>query len=76
MPKDTHRIIAILDAMEDGIMLVNRNLTIEHMNRAMIALFGDGVKQTCYQALNHRDNICPWCKAPEVFDQLSNLVGN
>jgi PAS domain S-box-containing protein len=69
MQKDTQRIIAMLDAMEDGIMLVNRNLTIEHMNRAMIALFGDGVKQTCYQALNHRDNICPWCKAPEVFDQ-------
>ncbi len=69
MSKDIPKIIAMLNAMEDGIMLVNRNLTIEHMNRAMIAIFGDGLNQPCYQALNHRDNICPWCRAPEVFDQ-------
>lgn len=68
MSEETRRIIAILDAMEDGIMLVDRNLTIKHMNRAMIALFGDGVNKTCYQAINHREDICPWCKAPEIFE--------
>lgn len=43
MSKDIPKIIAMLNAMEDGIMPVNRNLTIEHMNRAMIAIFGDGL---------------------------------
>lgn len=52
MSKDIPKIIAMLNAMEDGIMLVNRNLTIEHMNRAMIAIFRDGLNQPCYQALN------------------------
>ncbi|UCD79299.1 MAG: PAS domain S-box protein [Desulfobacterales bacterium] len=58
---------AILEAFEDGIYVLNQDLTVEYMNSAMIANFGEGVGKKCHQLLNHSDNKCPWCRSDEVF---------
>ncbi len=68
MARETRKIIAMLDAIEDGIMLVDRNFTIKHMNRAMKMLFGDNVNKTCFQVINQREDMCPWCRAPEIIE--------
>ena len=60
-------ITAILDAFEDGIYVMNQDLTVVYMNSAMIADFGDGVGKKCHRLLNQTEDKCPWCQSDEVF---------
>ncbi len=59
---------AILDAFEDGIYVMNKELIVEYMNSAMIADFGDGIGKRCHQVLNQTADKCPWCASDEVFE--------
>jgi two-component system NtrC family sensor kinase len=59
---------AILDAFEDGIYVMNKDLVVEYMNSAMIAEFGDGIGKKCHQLLNQSTDKCPWCESDEVFE--------
>ncbi len=59
----------VLDAMEDGIYVIADDYTVKFMNRPMVDVFGEGTGQKCYQLINRSDEICPWCKATEVFHE-------
>jgi two-component system NtrC family sensor kinase len=67
MDKKYDMITAILDAFEDGIYVMNKDLVVEYMNSAMIAEFGDGVGKKCHQLVNQSEEKCPWCLSDEVF---------
>jgi two-component system NtrC family sensor kinase len=67
MDKKDNMITAILDAFEDGIYVMNKDLVVEYMNSAMIAEFGAGVGKKCHQLINHSEEKCPWCLSDEVF---------
>jgi PAS domain S-box-containing protein len=67
MNKKNMMTTAILDAFEDGIYVMNQDLTVEYMNSAMVANFGKGVGRKCHQLLNHSEQRCPWCRSDEVF---------
>lgn len=58
----------ILNSMEDGVYIVNRNYDIEYINPAMQAHFGELNYQKCYQYLHNRQDACPWCRNQEVFN--------
>ncbi len=62
------RLTAVLEALEDGVYVINQDYSIEYMNSAMIKAFGDGIGQKCHQVFYQRDTICPWCQAAEVFE--------
>jgi two-component system NtrC family sensor kinase len=47
---------------------MNPDLTVEYMNSAMIANFGEGVGKKCHRLLNHSEQKCPWCRSDEVFE--------
>ena len=64
---ETQRLISIFDAIKDGIYIINSDYTVEAMNKAVATIFGEGTGKKCYQTINHRDEMCPWCKATEVF---------
>ena len=66
--KESQRLISILDAIEDGIYIIDADYTLEFMNKTMVRDFGAGVGKKCYQTINNCDEICPWCRAKEVFD--------
>jgi PAS domain S-box-containing protein len=68
MYEDIQNLTSILEAMEDGIYIIKQDYTLEFMNKAMINVFGDGTGKKCYQILNHRNELCPWCKAVDVFE--------
>jgi two-component system NtrC family sensor kinase len=59
--------ISILEAMVDQVYVIGDDYNILYMNDAMVKNFGPGVGKKCYQVINRRDEICPWCRAPEVF---------
>jgi len=67
MDKKHNLTTAILDAFEDGIYVMNRNLVVEYMNSAMVAEFGEGVGKKCHQLINQSEEKCPWCASDEVF---------
>jgi PAS domain S-box-containing protein len=66
--KESQRLISILDAIEDGIYIIDPDYTLEFMNKAMVRDFGEGIEKKCHQVINNRDEICPWCRAKEVFE--------
>lgn len=63
-----HGLTGVLDAMADGIYIINDDYVVEFMNKAMIRVFGEGVGKKCYEVVNHTAAPCPWCRAKEVFD--------
>ena len=71
MDKKTKITAAILEAFEDGIYVMNKDLVVEYMNSAMITQFGDGVGKKCHQILNQTEDKCPWCKSDQVFEGKS-----
>jgi PAS domain S-box-containing protein len=46
--------------VEDGIYIVSEDYRIQFMNKTLIDLVGDHVGEVCYEALFHRDSVCPW----------------
>ncbi|MBW1730201.1 MAG: PAS domain S-box protein [Deltaproteobacteria bacterium] len=67
LKKDSPNLASVLDAMEDGIYVINDRYLIEFMNMRMVQDFGNGTGKKCYNILQHRDSVCPWCRAQEVF---------
>ncbi len=61
------RLVEAFEAIGDGVYIINAEHTIEYMNKAMIAIFGDGVGKKCYEVINSGKGICSWCKFDEVF---------
>jgi len=68
MAKKTKLTAAILEAFEDGVYVMNRDLVVEYMNSAMVSQFGDGVGKKCHVLLNQTGEKCPWCRSDEVFE--------
>ena len=66
--KETHRLSSIFDAMGTGVYIIENDYTIKFMNKTSINDFGEGNGKKCYQVIAHRDNVCTWCKAKEVFE--------
>ena len=58
----------VLDAMADGIYIVNDDYVVEFMNKAMVRVFGDGVGKKCHEVINQTAAPCPWCRAKSVFE--------
>ena len=66
-------LIPIFEAMEDGVYIIRQDFTLEFMNSAMVSVFGDGRGKKCYQTMNNRDEICPWCEAADIFEKGKTL---
>jgi two-component system NtrC family sensor kinase len=59
---------AILEAFDDGILVMNQDLVVEYMNSAMISQFGDGIGKKCHEVLNQTHEKCSWCQSDEAFE--------
>jgi two-component system NtrC family sensor kinase len=57
----------IFDALIDGLYIVDESLRVEYMNDTLIKQFGEGKGKKCYEVLHKMDEMCPWCRAREVF---------
>jgi PAS domain S-box-containing protein len=66
--QETHRLASIFDAMGRGVYIIEDDYTVEYMNKSSISAFGEGTGKKCYQVIANRDEICPWCRAKEVFE--------
>ena len=58
----------IMDTMEEGVFIVNKQYDIEYVNPAIIREFGATDGRKCYEYFHDRTEVCPWCKNQEIFD--------
>ena len=73
MNQEIQKLTPILDALQDGICIISRDYIVEFMNEAMVKMFGQGTGKDCYRTINHLDEICPWCRAPEIIEEGKTL---
>ncbi len=57
----------IFDAMEDGIYIVNQQYDIQYVNPLLQKDFGIYEGRKCYEYFHNIQEVCSWCKNPEVF---------
>lgn len=65
-PRDSFR--NILEAVSDGIYIVNRNCDIEYVNPVIEREFGKVEGRKCHEYFHDRTEPCPWCKNETVFN--------
>ena len=58
----------MLEALGQGVHIVNRDYIIEYQNEVLRHLFGDQVGDTCYKVYKNRDEPCVVCKMHEAID--------
>jgi PAS domain S-box-containing protein len=63
------QIANILNSMVDGVYISDQQYNIEFVNRALENQFGAVEGRKCYQYLNGREDVCPWCKNRAVFSE-------
>jgi PAS domain S-box-containing protein len=61
------QIANILNSMVDGVYIADQQYNIEFVNLALKTQFGAVEGRKCYQYLNDREEVCPWCKNRAVF---------
>lgn len=52
----------MLEAMGQGMHILNSDFTIEYQNDVLRELFGDQIGHTCYEVYKGRDNPCEVCR--------------
>jgi len=58
---------SILEAMEDGVFIANKEQDITYINDALQKELGSYRDKKCYEYFNDRDEVCPRCPVDGVF---------
>ena len=58
---------SIFETMDDGVYIVNQDYDIEYVNPVLTAEFGPPGGRKCYAYFHGREEVCLWCKNPDVF---------
>ena len=60
-------LVRILEAMGDGVCIINQQHDIEYLNLGLETQFGSPEGQKCYEYFHSRQESCPWCRNVDVF---------
>ena len=67
LQKERNKLLTILNAIPNGIYIVNKQFDIEYVNPVIEQNFGPTNERKCYSYLHARTEVCPWCKNEQVF---------
>jgi len=67
MEEKNSQMISVFQAMQDNVYIIKDDYSVEFMNDSMVKDFGEGRGAKCYFVLNQSDDVCPWCRAKEIF---------
>ncbi|MBF0591703.1 MAG: PAS domain S-box protein [Nitrospirae bacterium] len=65
--KERLRLYNILNSIEDGICVVNKDYDVEFINNSIETDFGPVQGKKCYQYFFDEPTACPWCELDEVL---------
>lgn len=61
------KLVAVVEAMGDGISIQDRELTVLYQNRAHQEMMGSHVGESCHLAYRQQDKPCDGCHLPDAF---------
>jgi signal transduction histidine kinase len=67
LEKERNKLKGILDSMDDRIYIVSEKHEMIYTNPVIENEHGPVDGRPCYTYLSRRTDMCPWCKAHEVF---------
>jgi len=66
--------LKVIDDIEIGLFIVNKDFTVQFMNNTMKKWFGDQTNKICYKAVAGLDEPCSYCKIYEVIDENKRVT--
>jgi PAS domain S-box-containing protein len=67
LSRERDNLLNVLEAMPDGVYIVDQEHSIQYVNSALKRIFGPVGGRKCYEYFHERSDACPWCKNAEVF---------
>ncbi|NGZ06286.1 MAG: response regulator [Magnetococcales bacterium] len=67
LQRERDKLFGILDAMDDGVYIVDQECNIEYVNPVVERDFGVPGNRKCYQYFHELSEQCSWCKNSQVF---------
>lgn len=65
--QERNRLIGILDSMQDGVYISNKDYDIEYINPILKKEYGPVKGRKCYEYFHGRKDGCPACNNKDVF---------
>jgi PAS domain S-box-containing protein len=60
-------LLLFFETVMDKLYVISESFVVEYMSASLIEQFGYGVGKKCHEVLHHSAEICPWCRAKDVF---------
>ncbi len=67
LQKERNKLLSILNAIPNGVYIVNQQYDIEYVNPILEKEFGPVNGRKCYSYFHDRTEACLWCKNEDVF---------
>lgn len=65
--QESKDLLSFFETVMDSLYVIGESFVVEYMSASMIEQFGHGVGKKCHDVLHRSDQICPWCRAKDVF---------
>lgn len=65
--QESKDLLSFFETVMDSLYVIGESFLVEYMSASMIEQFGHGVGKKCHDVLHRSDQICPWCRAKDVF---------
>jgi len=64
---EKNKLQSLIDAMEDGLTIQDRDYNIIYQNESLKEILGDHLGEKCYRAYAHKDKVCNDCPVAMAF---------
>jgi signal transduction histidine kinase len=64
---EKNKLQSVIDAMEDGLTIRDRDYNISYQNKPTRIVYGDRTGEKCYRVYEGRDKVCDGCPAEKAF---------
>ncbi|MGB6873070.1 MAG: PAS domain S-box protein [Dehalococcoidia bacterium] len=64
---EKNKLQSLIDAMEDGLNIMDRDYNIIYQNEPLKEIYGDHIGEKCYRVYAHKDKICDNCPVAMAF---------
>ena len=68
---ERNKFSSILEAMPDGVYIINQNYDIEYTNPVIEKEFGPNKGRRCFEYFHDRRETCSWCRNQDVFSGIN-----
>jgi len=65
---EKNKLQSLVDAMEDGLTIQDKDYNIIYQNTVLRRIFGDHLGEKCYRVYEGRDKLCDRCPVKKAFE--------